>query len=72
VKTGGRLIYSTCSLEHEENEAVCADFLAGQTDFKKILPDAPEKFLTDEGYARTFPQKDKTDGFFIAAFEKKK
>jgi 16S rRNA (cytosine967-C5)-methyltransferase len=71
VKTGGRLIYSTCSLEREENEAVCESFLSVHTHFKKILPGVPEKFLTDEGYARTFPQRDNADGFFIAAFEKK-
>jgi 16S rRNA (cytosine967-C5)-methyltransferase len=71
VKNGGRLIYSTCSLERQENEAVCGKFLAGQDDFIKILPDVPEKFLTEEGFARTFPQRDKTDGFFIAVFEKK-
>jgi 16S rRNA (cytosine967-C5)-methyltransferase len=71
VKTGGRLIYSTCSLERQENEAVCENFLAGQTNFRKVLPDVPEKFLTEEVFARTFPQRDKTDGFFIAVFEKK-
>lgn len=71
VKTGGRLIYSTCSLEREENEAVCEIFLAARTNFHKIPPRLPEKFLTDEGFARTFPQNDNTDGFFIAVFEKK-
>jgi 16S rRNA (cytosine967-C5)-methyltransferase len=71
VKTGGRLIYSTCSLEREENEAVCERFLAKQTDFEKVSPALPGRFLTEEGFARTFPQKDKTDGFFIAVFEKK-
>ncbi len=71
LKTGGRLIYSTCSLETEENEAVCERFLAAQTYFRKVLPALPEKFLTEEGFARTFPQKHKTDGFFIAVFEKK-
>lgn len=71
VKSGGRLIYSTCSLEREENEAVGERFLAAQTEFRKVLPALPERFLTVEGYARTFPQKDKTDGFFIAVFEKK-
>lgn len=71
VKAGGRLIYSTCSLETEENESVCERFLAAQTSFQKILPVLPERFLTGDGFARTFPQKDNTDGFFIAAFRKK-
>ena len=71
LKPGGRLIYSTCSLEREENEAVCGKFLAARTDFKKVLPDLPETFLTEEGFARTFPQKHHTDGFFIAVFENK-
>jgi 16S rRNA (cytosine967-C5)-methyltransferase len=71
VKTGGRLIYSTCSLELEENEAVCRKFLARQTNFDKGLPALAERFITEENFARTFPQKDDTDGFFIAVFQKK-
>ncbi len=70
LKTGGRLIYSTCSLETEENEAVCQRFLAAQTHFSRVLPALPENFLTAEGFARTFPQKHNTDGFFIAVFGK--
>lgn len=71
VKAGGRLVYSTCSLEREENEAVGESFLAARTEFRKVSSALPERFLTAEGFARTFPQKDKTDGFFIAVFEKK-
>ena len=70
VKSGGRLIYSTCSLEREENEAVCEKFLSQTSEFKKILPEMPERFLTEEGYARTFPDRDKMDGFFISVFQK--
>jgi 16S rRNA (cytosine967-C5)-methyltransferase len=70
IKRGGRLVYSTCSLEKEENEEVIVNFLDGREDFRKIKPKVPEKFLTGEGFARTFPQKDKMDGFFLAVFEK--
>lgn len=71
LKPGGRLIYSTCSLEVVENEAVCERFLFANTDFQKNSPAFPERFKTGENYIRTFPQRDETDGFFIASFEKK-
>ena len=70
VKSGGRLIYSTCSLERQENEAVCEKFLGQAQNFKKVLPNISEDFLTGEDYARTFPDRDKMDGFFIAVFQK--
>ncbi|MEJ7847661.1 MAG: 16S rRNA (cytosine(967)-C(5))-methyltransferase RsmB [Pyrinomonadaceae bacterium] len=70
VKTGGRLIYSTCSLEQEENEIVCADFLAANPDFDKIRPEVPDKFINDELFVHTSPHRDNMDGFFIAAFER--
>jgi len=69
VAVGGRLVYSTCSVEVEENEEVVASFLEMYGAFKLIRPDVPERLLTDEGAARTWPQRDDTDGFFVAAFE---
>jgi 16S rRNA (cytosine967-C5)-methyltransferase len=70
VAPGGRLVYSTCSVEPEENEEVVAEFLETQQGFKLIRPDVPEPLLTKEGAARTWPQRDDTDGFFVAAFER--
>jgi len=70
IKSGGRIIYSTCSLEKEENEEVCRKFAAENSGFRPVAPNVSEKFLTEQGFARTFPQKDKMDGFFIAVFEK--
>ncbi len=73
VKNGGRLIYSTCSLESEENEAVIETFLAEQGDRSGLeleLPDVPVQFHTKRGFARTFPDRDGFDGFFIASLRK--
>ncbi|HEX9960512.1 MAG TPA: 16S rRNA (cytosine(967)-C(5))-methyltransferase RsmB [Pyrinomonadaceae bacterium] len=71
LKKGGRLVYSTCSLERVENEAVIEKFLAENAEFEKTGLNLKNKFLTAEGFARTFPQRDETDGFFIAALRKK-
>ncbi len=70
IKRGGRIVYSTCSLEKEENEAVIDEFLKAENGFRLLKPNVPEKFLTENDFARTFPQRDRMDGFFIAVFEK--
>ncbi len=70
LKPGGQLIYSTCSLEMIENEAVAENFLNRQTNFKKITPEISRIFLIERGFARTFPERDEMDGFFIAVFQK--
>jgi 16S rRNA (cytosine967-C5)-methyltransferase len=70
IKRGGRIIYSTCSFEKEENEDVIAEFLKEGPGFRLVKPQTDERFLTPDGFARTFPPRDKMDGFFIAVFEK--
>lgn len=70
VKIGGSLIYSTCSLEREENEVVAEDFLGSCPDFVKIRPNVDERFMNGDDFARTLPHRDEMDGFFIAAFQR--
>ncbi|MFN0278417.1 MAG: 16S rRNA (cytosine(967)-C(5))-methyltransferase RsmB [Pyrinomonadaceae bacterium] len=70
VMRGGSLIYSTCSLETEENESIGEKFLNENTDFRIVEPNVPERFITDKGFARTFPDRDNMDGFFIAEFRR--
>ena len=73
----GRVVYSTCSLEPEENEQVVAEVIAeapewrvasGQPALAAHLRDAAtaEKFFAADGFLRTFPPDHGTDGFFAA------
>ena len=49
VKPGGRIVYVTCSLLQEENEARVAHFLGSRDDFVLRPPqDCPERFLADQ------------------------
>jgi len=70
VASGGRMVYSTCSIEQEENEDVVSRFLEGTTLFKVIEPNAGAGLITSDGFVRTFPHRDGTDGFFAASLER--
>ena len=72
VRRGGRLIYSTCSVEPEENEDVVRDFLSKHANFHPISLDAPVDLQTESGTIRTWPHRQQTDGFFVAGFEREK
>ena len=64
VKAGGTLVYSTCTLFCEENEAVVRDFLASHADFT-LVPFEVGKYSSD-GMLTLSPDEGHTDGFFIA------
>ncbi|HSB09913.1 MAG TPA: 16S rRNA (cytosine(967)-C(5))-methyltransferase RsmB [Blastocatellia bacterium] len=70
VATGGRVLYSTCSLEREENEDVVLNFLAECESFRVIHPNARADLITVDGFVRTFPHRHASDGFFSAVLEK--
>jgi 16S rRNA (cytosine967-C5)-methyltransferase len=79
----GRLVYSTCSLEPEENEFVVREVLGAMGDTFRISDPriAIESFLQEsvltqsivcaDGFFRTFPPAHGTDGFFAAVIERR-
>lgn len=75
VKAGGRVVYATCSLLQDENEAIAEAFLAAYADFELVPANAvlaKQQIALDTGdYLRLLPHQHGTDGFFAAVFEKK-
>ncbi len=72
VRPGGLLIYSTCSLELEENDEQVQRFLAEHPDWRLEPPPVgvvPDSVL-DAGYLRVLPQRHATDGAFAARLRK--
>ncbi len=68
VKVGGVLVYSTCSLEPEENDEQIEHFLKDNPGWKLDPPPegvVPAQVL-DKGLLRVLPQRDGTDGAFAA------
>jgi 16S rRNA (cytosine967-C5)-methyltransferase len=82
LKPGGRLVYATCSLLKEENEAVAEAFGESHPDFEllpvhKLLVDAhvpsPERLCAGSAqqWLRLWPHRHATDGFFAAVWCKR-
>ncbi len=74
VRPGGRLIYGTCSLLADENEAVIAAFLSTHPEFEPAT-DAPSLaagLLTPAGSLRLWPHQHGTDGFFAQLLRRSK
>ena len=74
VTPGGRLVYATCSILQDENEAVTKAFQEAHPEFAplscKTLLAAQDIPLDTGEQLRLAPHRQGTDGFFAAAFQK--
>lgn len=71
VRSGGTLIYSTCTVLPEENEAVTEEFLAKHIDFTLDSFTLPLPVGSRKGHLTLWPQRYGTDGFYICRMRRK-
>lgn len=84
VKSGGRLVYATCSVLPQENEAIAQAFSAANPDFEVLQAGEVLASLKVEAaaglcsggeagqtYLRLWPHRHQTDGFFAAVWQRK-
>lgn len=77
VRSGGVVVYSTCSLARQENHEVVSGFLAGSTgtafrtrSVADAVPDAWHDAIGPEGWFQSIPRLAGPDGHFVAALER--
>ncbi len=84
VKSGGRLVYATCSVLPQENEAIAQAFSEANADFVpleagEVLTSLKVEHASDlcsgadsgQRYVRLWPHRHLTDGFFAAVWQRK-
>ena len=81
LKLNGVMVYSTCTINHEENLDIVEKFLENNREFSfdSLLPYIPDELAKDShlyhtakiGYIQLLPQKHNIDGFFIARIVRK-
>lgn len=76
VKKGGFLIYSTCTIEREENISNIEKFIKENPDFQLVNLEDEFEYQENlntlkQGYVELYPHIHGTDGFFIAKLQKK-
>ena len=66
MQPGGVLVYSTCTIEPAENQAIVEAFLAKHPQFQLEPAGDYLPVKRPEAMVQLYPQRDGTDGFFIA------
>jgi 16S rRNA (cytosine967-C5)-methyltransferase len=74
VKPDGIIIYSTCTIDPEENELVVGKFIKNNPEFsvERVNTHIPEQYLSEKSFVKTFPHKHGIDGTFAVKIRKNK
>ncbi|EIT85036.1 16S rRNA methyltransferase B [Fictibacillus macauensis ZFHKF-1] len=77
LKPGGTLVYSTCTVDHEENQEVAQQFLATHPEFtwdqsfQARMPEVVKPYMDpEEAQVQILPHYFNSDGFYLACFTK--
>ena len=76
LRSGGKMLYVTCTISRQENEEVVQDCLkrhrnVSLVNMKEHAPEWCLHLIDDLGFMRTFPHVHHMDGFFAALFTKR-
>lgn len=72
LKDGGLLVYSTCTVDREENEGTVDQFLKNHPEMEKVQAALPEPLRrNDQEPVQIFPHDFGGDGFFVSSFQKR-
>ncbi len=71
LKSGGELVYSTCTLNKKENEDVICEFVKNNKEYEFVKIELPGTLARENsGYITLYPNIDNTDGFFISKIKR--
>ena len=73
LKTGGTIVYATCSIEPEENVSVVNEFVNNNKNFSIIPANTflSKDWVNSDGFLMTIPYETGSDGMFGAVLKKK-
>ena len=76
LKSGGVLVYVTCTLSRDENQGVIEKFIDRHPEFvvedaSPFLPESARVLVDNDGFYQTWPPAHGMDGFFAARLRKK-
>ena len=70
VKDGGRMVYSTCTIEQSENHYLVEEFLTKHPEWQRV-PFVHPRTGAEVAELQLLPQVDEIDGFYICVLERK-